>query len=201
MPAPTAACLSDGSTRSDATLNASPLRTRGAWVRWVRSQRSAAVRYGMANGRGRRMPNAWGFSSAATVPSPTSTACFASSSGTRTSNGGSNPLAATARRCTKTTLTWPAAHSFSPPNCSRARTQAAAGVARPDCDQRTPHCGRVPALIALPLLRGGGMMTWQLGWHVSVAWLLAVALAGVIYFVPMTRFVDNLSDRVVAAAE
>ena len=44
-------------------------------------------------------------------------------------------------------------------------------------------------------------MTWQLGWQVAVAWLLAVALVGVIYFVPMTRFVDNLSDRVVAAAE
>ena len=40
-------------------------------------------------------------------------------------------------------------------------------------------------------------MTWQL----AVAWLLAVALAGVIYFDPMTRFVDNLSDRIVAAAE
>ena len=35
-------------------------------------------------------------------------------------------------------------------------------------------------------------MTWQLGWQVAVAWLLAVALAGVIYFVPMTRFVDKL---------
>jgi hypothetical protein len=74
-------------------------------------------------------------------------------------------------------------------------------VSRPDCDRRTPHCGRVPALIALPVLRGRGVMTWQLGWQVAVAWLLAVALAGVIYFVPMTRFVDNLSDRVVAAAE
>jgi hypothetical protein len=74
-------------------------------------------------------------------------------------------------------------------------------VSRPDCDRRTPHCGRVPALIALLVLRGGGVMTWQLGWQVAVAWLLAVALAGVIYFVPMTRFVDNLSDRVVAAAE
>jgi hypothetical protein len=40
-------------------------------------------------------------------------------------------------------------------------------------------------------------MTWQL----AVAWLLAVALAGVIYFVPMTRSVDNLSDRIDAAAE
>jgi len=44
-------------------------------------------------------------------------------------------------------------------------------------------------------------MTWHLGLHVAVAWLLAVALAGVIYFVPMTRFIDNLSDRVIAAAE
>jgi len=43
----------------------------------------------------------------------------------------------------------------------------------------------------------------HLGWQVAVVWLLAVALAGVIYFVPMTRFIDNLSDRsaVIAAAE
>jgi hypothetical protein len=44
-------------------------------------------------------------------------------------------------------------------------------------------------------------MTWHLGWQVAVAWLLVAALASVIYFVPMTRFVDNLSDRVTAAAE
>jgi hypothetical protein len=43
-------------------------------------------------------------------------------------------------------------------------------------------------------------MTWHLGLHVAVAWLSTVALAGVIYFVPMTRFIDNLSDRVIAAA-
>jgi hypothetical protein len=46
-------------------------------------------------------------------------------------------------------------------------------------------------------------MTWHLSWQVAVIWLLAVALAGVIYFVPMTRFIDNLSDRsaVIADAE
>jgi hypothetical protein len=42
-------------------------------------------------------------------------------------------------------------------------------------------------------------MTWHLGWQVAVVWLLAVALASVIYFVPMTRFIDNLSDRAVIA--
>ena len=46
-------------------------------------------------------------------------------------------------------------------------------------------------------------MTWQFGVQAAVVWLLAVALAGVIYFVPMTRFIDNLSDRsaVIADAE
>jgi hypothetical protein len=52
-----------------------------------------------------------------------------------------------------------------------------------------------------PVLCTGGIMAWHLGWQAGLVWLLAVALAGVIYFVPMTRFVDNLSDRVVAAAE
>jgi hypothetical protein len=46
-------------------------------------------------------------------------------------------------------------------------------------------------------------MTWQFGLQAAVIWLLAVALAAVIYFVPMTRFIDNLSDRsaVIADAE
>jgi hypothetical protein len=39
------------------------------------------------------------------------------------------------------------------------------------------------------------MTGWYPGWHVAVAWLLAVVLAGVIYFVPVTRLVDSLSDR------
>jgi hypothetical protein len=49
----------------------------------------------------------------------------------------------------------------------------------------------------------GEVMTWHLGWQVAVVWLLAVALGSVIYFVPMTRFIDNLSDRsaVIADAE
>jgi hypothetical protein len=36
-----------------------------------------------------------------------------------------------------------------------------------------------------------------------VAWLLTVAIASVIYFVPMTRLVDSLSDHsgTIAAAE
>jgi hypothetical protein len=43
-------------------------------------------------------------------------------------------------------------------------------------------------------------MTWHLGWQVAVVWLLAVVLAGVIYFVPMTRFIDSLSERSAAIA-
>jgi hypothetical protein len=46
-------------------------------------------------------------------------------------------------------------------------------------------------------MRKGEVMTW----HLAVAWLLAIALAAVVYFVPMTRFIDNLSDRIIAAAE
>ena len=44
-------------------------------------------------------------------------------------------------------------------------------------------------------VQGGVMTGWYPGWHVAVAWLLAVVLAGVIYFVPVTRLVDSLSDR------
>jgi hypothetical protein len=36
---------------------------------------------------------------------------------------------------------------------------------------------------------------WYPGWPVTLAWLLAVALAGLIYFVPVTRLVDSLSDH------
>jgi hypothetical protein len=82
---------SDGSIRSDATLNAVPIadtRRSGA-LGSIRTTR--AVSCGMANGWARRMPNAWVFSSAATVPSPTSTACFASASGTWTNNGWEQP--------------------------------------------------------------------------------------------------------------
>jgi hypothetical protein len=52
------------------------------------------------------------------------------------------------------------------------------------------------------LLRGG-VMTWHHGWDLAVVWLLAIAVAAVVYFVPMTRFIDNLSDRatLVTAAE
>ena len=46
-------------------------------------------------------------------------------------------------------------------------------------------------------------MTWHLGWQLTAIWLLAVALATVVYFVLMTLFIDNLSDRsaVIADAE
>jgi hypothetical protein len=59
------------------------------------------------------------------------------------------------------------------------------------------------APLIITLLYRGEVMTWHLGWQVAVVWLLAVAFASVIYFVPMTRFIDNLSDRsaVIADAE
>ena len=49
----------------------------------------------------------------------------------------------------------------------------------------------------------GEVMTWYPGWHMAVVWVLAMAVAAVVYFVPMTRFIDNLSDRatLVTAAE
>ena len=52
-------------------------------------------------------------------------------------------------------------------------------------------------------MRKGEVMTWYPGWRLAVAWLLAIAVAAVVYFVPMTRFIDNLSDRatLVTAAE
>jgi hypothetical protein len=47
------------------------------------------------------------------------------------------------------------------------------------------------------------MTAWYSGWQVAIAWLLAVAVAGVIYFVPVTQLVDNLSDHpaAITAAE
>jgi hypothetical protein len=36
---------------------------------------------------------------------------------------------------------------------------------------------------------------WYPGWRVTLAWLFTVALAGLIYFVPVTRLVDSLSDH------
>jgi hypothetical protein len=39
------------------------------------------------------------------------------------------------------------------------------------------------------------MTNWYPGWQMAVAWLLTVAVAGVIYFVPVTRLVDSLSDH------
>jgi hypothetical protein len=44
-------------------------------------------------------------------------------------------------------------------------------------------------------VQGGVMTSWYPGWQMAVAWLLTVAVAGVIYFVPVTRLVDNLSDH------
>jgi hypothetical protein len=31
-------------------------------------------------------------------------------------------------------------------------------------------------------------------WQLAAAWLVAVAIAGVIYFAPVTRLVDSLGD-------
>ena len=52
-------------------------------------------------------------------------------------------------------------------------------------------------------MRKGEVMTWYPGWRLAVAWLLAIAVAAVVYFVPTTRFIDNLGDRatLVTAAE
>ena len=46
------------------------------------------------------------------------------------------------------------------------------------------------------------MTSWY-DWRMAFAWLMAVAVAGVIYFVPVTRLVDSLSDHsaTISAAE
>ena len=50
--------------------------------------------------------------------------------------------------------------------------------------------------LAAPRDRQGVVMrTWYPGWQVAAAWLLTVAVAAVIYFVPVTRIVDSLSDQ------
>jgi hypothetical protein len=43
------------------------------------------------------------------------------------------------------------------------------------------------------------MSNWYPGWHIAAAWLLAVIVAGAIYFVPMTRLVDILIPAEVTA--
>jgi hypothetical protein len=40
-------------------------------------------------------------------------------------------------------------------------------------------------------MREGEVMTWYPGWHLAAAWLLAIALAAVVYFMPITRFIEN----------
>ena len=46
------------------------------------------------------------------------------------------------------------------------------------------------------------MTSWY-DWRMAFAWLMAVAVAGVIYFVPVTRLVDSMSDHsaTISAAE
>jgi hypothetical protein len=43
------------------------------------------------------------------------------------------------------------------------------------------------------------MRAWYPGWQVTCAWLLAVAVAAVIYFVPMARLVDIMSPAEITA--
>ena len=52
-------------------------------------------------------------------------------------------------------------------------------------------------------VQGGVMTGWYPGWQVAIAWLLAVAVAGVIYFVPVTQLVGYLGDHpaTITAAE
>ena len=38
------------------------------------------------------------------------------------------------------------------------------------------------------------MTSWY-DWRMAFAWLMAVAVAGVIYFVPVTRLVDSSNDH------
>jgi hypothetical protein len=45
------------------------------------------------------------------------------------------------------------------------------------------------------------MSTWYPGWQVAAAWLLTVAVAAVIYFVPVTRLVDSLSESAEITAD
>jgi hypothetical protein len=39
------------------------------------------------------------------------------------------------------------------------------------------------------------MTNWYPGWQLAVAWLLTVALAGLIYFVPVTTLLESVSDH------
>jgi hypothetical protein len=55
----------------------------------------------------------------------------------------------------------------------------------------------------LPRAEGAAMSARYPNWTVAAAWLLTVALAAVIYFVPVTRLVDSVADHfnTVTAAE
>jgi hypothetical protein len=43
------------------------------------------------------------------------------------------------------------------------------------------------------------MTSWYPGWQVAAAWLLAVAVAATIYFVPVTRLVEVLIPAEITA--
>jgi hypothetical protein len=42
------------------------------------------------------------------------------------------------------------------------------------------------------------MSAWYPGWQVAAAWLLTVAVAAAIYFVPVTWLVDSLGEQFAA---
>ena len=47
---------------------------------------------------------------------------------------------------------------------------------------------RIECAVSLPM--GSVVIRWYPDWQTAVAWLLVTAVASVIYFVPMTRFID-----------
>ena len=44
------------------------------------------------------------------------------------------------------------------------------------------------------------MSAWYPGWQMAAAWVLTVAIAAAIYFIPVTRLVDSLSNQSAAVA-
>ena len=44
------------------------------------------------------------------------------------------------------------------------------------------------------------MSAWYPGWQMAAAWVLTVAIAAAIYFIPVRRLVDSLSNQSAAVA-
>jgi hypothetical protein len=44
------------------------------------------------------------------------------------------------------------------------------------------------------------MSAWYPGWQMAAAWVLTVAIDAAIYFIPVTRLVDSLSNKSAAVA-